>query len=198
MAFRGNRKLENRAGPMALTYKRKKKKLLPHSALKVPPNVWTIVSGLLKFELYNIRLKVNNLFLQCLSFSGSSIFIFRDIKGPNAKELATGYEQILFLFFLKIPSFWASSISFFLFASIDSSVVSYRNCMDYGGWESVKMGKSCHPIFTPFRQILEGVLYQNGDIYFIFISFENNHSILILSLFDSYTFQFWHLIVAPD
>ena len=39
----------------------------PCKASKVPPNVWTLVCGLLIFELYSIRLKENNLL--------SSIFI---------------------------------------------------------------------------------------------------------------------------
>ena len=58
MVFKGNCKFENGAGSTALIFKSS----LPNYASKVPPNVWTIVSGLLIFELY----KVNNLILQCL------------------------------------------------------------------------------------------------------------------------------------
>ena len=43
MACKGNCMFENVAGSMALIFKSS----LPHYALKVPPNVWTIVSGLL-------------------------------------------------------------------------------------------------------------------------------------------------------
>ena len=58
MAFKGNIQFENGAGSTALIFKSS----LPHYASKVPPNVWTIVTSLLIFELY----KVKNLFLQCL------------------------------------------------------------------------------------------------------------------------------------
>ena len=50
MAFKGNYKYEYRAGSKTLIFKRS----LPCSASKVLPNVWTLVSGLLIFELYNI------------------------------------------------------------------------------------------------------------------------------------------------
>ena len=50
MTFKGNYKFEYRAESKTLIIERS----LPCSALKVPPNVWTLVSGLLIFELYNI------------------------------------------------------------------------------------------------------------------------------------------------
>ena len=53
MAFRVNYKFKNRNGSTALIFKRS----LPPRASKDQPNVWTPMSDLLIFDLYNIILK---------------------------------------------------------------------------------------------------------------------------------------------
>ena len=59
MAFRGNYKFEIIAGSTALIFKR----ILPYSASKVLPNVWTLVCGLYSY-------------LNCIIFDSKKITFF--------------------------------------------------------------------------------------------------------------------------